>query len=94
MEKIDNPCRERVVRSNHRKIDRVLFRDGALALADLASNAVGKGYAFPALSGHVAVLVPAAMIVGILPLTALIASMAHVTRERPADQTAGAATLE
>ncbi|WP_394849086.1 hypothetical protein LZC95_16750 [Pendulispora brunnea] len=61
--------------------DGVLFRAGALELADFLMH--GQR-ALPAVVGHMTVLVPAALVLGLLPLAALMASMMHATRDRRA----------
>ncbi|WP_394838540.1 hypothetical protein LVJ94_16690 [Pendulispora rubella] len=61
--------------------DGVFFRAGALELADFVVHGLR---ALPAVVGHMTVLVPAALLLGLLPLAALMASMTHATRDRRA----------
>jgi len=61
--------------------DGVLFRAGALELGDFFAYGFR---ALPALVGHVSVLAPAALLLGLLPLAALMASMTQATRDRRA----------
>ncbi|WP_394820841.1 hypothetical protein [Pendulispora albinea] len=64
--------------------DAVLFRPGALDLADFFVGLGRTGHGGAALGGHFAVLIPAGIVLGLLPLTALMASMTYATRDRRA----------
>jgi len=69
---------------SHPDGDGVLFRAGSLELGDFLMNGFRMGYAGPALASHLTILLPAALVLGLLPLAALMASMAHATRDRHA----------
>ncbi|HWL88393.1 MAG TPA: hypothetical protein VNO21_21470, partial [Polyangiaceae bacterium] len=56
---------------DHPDGDGVLFRAGSLELADFLVNVRS---AAPALAGHLAVLLPAGIALGLVPLAALLAS--------------------
>jgi len=58
--------------------DLVLFRPGALELTSLVWRA---RFTPAALVGHATVLVPVALVAGLLPLAALITSIAYTTRD-------------
>jgi len=59
--------------------DGALFHPGGLELADFIVHA---RTATPAVVGHLAVLFTAGIVLGLVPLSALIASMAYATRDR------------
>ncbi len=65
----------------HPEGDGALFNPGGLELADLIVHARN---AAPVVAGHMAVLFAAGIALGLLPLSALIASMAYATRDRRA----------